>query len=396
MTALSDLRVIEMGQLLAGPFCGQLLADLGADVVKIEPPGTGDPMREWGREKAGGRSLWWPVVARNKRSVTLNLRLAEGQDLARRLIGDADVLIENFRPGTLERWGLGWEELHHLNPRLVMVRVTGFGQDGPYASQPGYGAIGEAMGGIRYIVGDPGSPPSRTGISIGDALAALFSCVGTLAALHARERTGTGQVVDTAIYEAVLAMMESLIPEYAVAGYVRERTGSILPNVAPSNVYPTRDAKLVLIAANQDTVFRRLAEAMGRPELADDERYCSHTARGLHQRELDDLIGAWTATIDRDELYSHLIDNEVPVGRIYTAADMLVDPHFKARDAIVHLMHPELGDFPMQNVTPRLSATPGEVRWLGPELGEHTDEVLVEALGLDRHALTELRSRGVI
>jgi formyl-CoA transferase len=320
----------------------------------------------------------------------------EGQDLARRLIGNADVLIENFRPGTLERWGLGWEELHELNPRLVMARVTGFGQSGPYASQPGYGAIGEAMGGIRYIVGDPGSPPSRTGISLGDALAALFSCVGTLSALHARERTGTGQVVDTAIYEAVLAMMESLIPEYAVAGYVRERTGSILPNVAPSNVYPTRDAKLVLIAANQDTVFRRLAEAMGRPELADDERYRSHTARGLHQGELDDLIGAWTATIDRDELYSHLIDNEVPVGRIYTAADMLVDPHFKARDAIVHLMHPELGDFPMQNVTPRLSATPGEVRWLGPELGEHTDEVLVEALGLDRDALTELRSRGVI
>ena len=396
MTALSDLRVIEMGQLLAGPFCGQLLADLGADVVKIEPPGTGDPMREWGREKADGRSLWWPVVARNKRSVTLDLRLPEGQGLARRLVGEADVLVENFRPGTLERWGLGWDVLHALNPRLVMVRVTGFGQTGPYASQPGYGAIGEAMGGIRYVVGDPGSPPSRTGISIGDALAGVFSCIGALAAIHARQRTGEGQVVDTAIYEAVLAMMESLIPEYAVTGHVRERTGSILPNVSPSNIYPTRDAQLLLIAANQDTVFRRLAAAMGRPELADDPRYASHTARGLHQAELDGLIASWTANFDRDELYSRLLEYEVPVGRIYTAKDMLVDPHFAARKAIVSLMHPELGSFPMQNVTPRLSDTPGSVRWLGPALGEHTAEVLRSRLGLDEGTIADLRSRGVI
>jgi len=396
MTALGDLRVVEMGQLVAGPFCGQLLADLGADVIKLEPPVTGDPMREWGREKAGGQSLWWPVVARNKQSVTLNLRLAEGQAMARELLRRADVVIENFRPGTLERWGMGWEELHGLNPRLVMVRVSGFGQSGPYAQQPGYGAIGEAMGGLRYVVGDPSTPPSRTGISIGDALAGVFACIGTLAALHARERTGQGQVVDTAIYEAVLAMMESLIPEYAVTGYVRERTGSILPNVAPSNVYPTRDGLLVLIAANQDTVFARLAEAMGRPELATDERYCSHTSRGLHQAELDELIARWTATFDREDLYHHLIGHEVPVGRIYTAPDMLTDPHFAARDAIVRVLHPDLGELAMQNVTPKLSATPGRVRWVGPTLGQHNREVYGALLGLGDDDLAQLRSRGVV
>ncbi|HMV73375.1 MAG TPA: CoA transferase [Microthrixaceae bacterium] len=393
--ALSDLRVVEMGQLLAGPFCGQLLADFGADVIKLEPPGQGDPMREWGREKADGRSLWWPVVARGKRSVTINLREKDGQDLARRLIATADVVIENFRPGTLEKWGMAPEDLMADNPRLIVVRVSGYGQDGPYASRPGYGAIGEAMGGLRAVIGEPDRPPARAGISIGDTLAATFACVGTLVALHARENTGRGQVVDAALYEAVLGVMESLIPEYTVSGYVRPRTGSILPNVAPANAYPTADGEH-LISGNQDTVFKRLAEAMGRPELADDERYATHNARGANQAELDDLIAEWSKGLTSAELEELLNRHSVPNGKIYTAPDMLADAHFAARKAIVTMAHPQLGDFPMQNVVPKLSDTPGEVRWVGPELGEHTDEVLAEALDLDEAARSALRDAGVI
>ena len=393
--ALSDLRVVEMGQLLAGPFCGQLLADFGADVIKLEPPGQGDPMREWGREKADGRSLWWPVVARGKRSVTINLREKDGQDLARRLIATADVVIENFRPGTLEKWGMAPEDLMADNPRLIVVRVSGYGQDGPYASRPGYGAIGEAMGGLRAVIGEPDRPPARAGISIGDTLAATFACVGTLVALHARENTGRGQVVDAALYEAVLGVMESLIPEYTVSGYVRPRTGSILPNVAPANAYPTADGEH-LISGNQDTVFKRLADAMGRPELADDERYATHNARGANQAELDDLIAEWSKGLTSAELEDLLNRHSVPNGKIYTAPDMLADAHFAARKAIVTMAHPQLGDFPMQNVVPKLSDTPGEVRWVGPELGEHTDEVLAEALDLDETARSALRDAGVI
>ena len=392
---LHDLRVIEMGQLLAGPFCGQLLADFGADVIKIEPPGQSDPMREWGREKAGGTSLWWPVVARGKRSVTLNLREAEGQEIVRRLVADADILIENFRPGTLERWGLAPSDLMALNPRLIVVRVSGYGQTGPYADRPGYGAIGEAMGGLRGVIGEPDRPPARAGISIGDTLAAIFACVGTLVALHSRSNTGAGQIVDSALYEAVLGVMESLIPEYTIAGYMRPRTGSILPNVAPANAYPTADGEH-LISGNQDTVWRRLAVAMGRPELGDDERFATHNARGEHQSELDDLLGDWTRTLTSAELEAVLNEHSVPNGKIYTAPDMLADAHFAAREAIVTMVHPLLGDFPMQNVVPKLSDTPGEVRWVGPELGEHTDEVLTELLGLDDETRAGLRERGVI
>jgi formyl-CoA transferase len=392
---LHDIRVVEAGQLLAGPYCGQLLADFGAEVVKLEPPGVGDPLREWGREKAGGHSLWWPIVARGKKSVTLDLRSEEGAAIAREMLASADVLVENFRPGTLERWGLGPETLHELNPRLVITRVTGYGQTGPYSGRPGYGSIGEAVGGLRYVTGDPGSPPSRMGISIGDTLAAMFACIGTLCALHARRTTGRGQVVDAAIYEAVLAVMESLIPDYAITGYVRERTGSVIPNVAPSNAYPTRDEGLMLIAANQDRVFRRLAAAMGEPELADDPRYSTHGARGSNQVELDERIAAWSSTLDRQDIEDTLDANGVPFGRIYTAADMLEDPHFAARQAILRLVHPDLGDFPMQNVFPRLSETPGSVRGLGPELGAHTDEVLREWLGRDDEELARLHETGI-
>ena len=394
--ALDGLRVVETGVLLAGPFCGQLLGDFGAEVIKVEQPGVGDPMREWGRERSGGLSLWWPVLARNKKSITLNLREPRGQDLVRRLVASSDILLENFRPGTLERWGLGYEELSAINPRLILVRVTGFGQTGPYAARPGYGSVGEAMGGLRYVVGNPDSPPSRMGISIGDTLAATFACVGTLAALHARERTGRGQVVDSAIYEAVLGVMESLIPEYAATGYVRERTGAIIPNVAPSNVYPTADGQMVIIAANQDTVFARLAEAMGRPDMATDERYANHMARGARQTELDELIADWSAGLDAAELNKILLHHGVPTGEIYRAPDMLRDPHFAAREAIVRLTHPELGELPMQNVVPKLSDTPGRVRWPGPDLGAHNEEILGGLLGLDAAELADLATAGIV
>lgn len=394
--ALSDIRVIETGTLLAGPFCGQLLGDFGAEIIKLEDPGKGDPMRQWGREKPHGQSLWWPVVARNKKSVTCNLRSQAGQDLVRRLVVDADVLLENFRPGTLERWGLGWDELSTINPRLILVRVTGYGQTGPYAPRAGFGSIGEAMGGIRHVIGEPDRPPARAGISLGDSLAATYAAYGTLAALHARERTGRGQVVDSAIYEAVLAMMESLLPEWAVAGYQRERTGAILPNVAPSNAYPTADGSDVLIAANQDTVFARLCDVMGRPELTTDARYATHGARGAHQVELDDLISEWTRTQPADKLLAELHEAGVPAGGVYTAKDMLADPHIAAREAIVRVPHPDFGELPMQNVAPRLSADPGSVRWVGPALGQHNDEVYGGLLGLSEDERAELRAQGVI
>jgi succinyl-CoA---D-citramalate CoA-transferase len=393
---LADVRVVELGQLLAGPFCGQLLGDFGAQVIKVEDPGRGDPMRAWGREKPHGLSLWWPVVARNKQSVTCNLRDERGQDLVRQLAARSDVLLENFRPGTLERWGLGPERLWEINPRLVITRVTGFGQTGPYAPRAGFGSIGEAMGGIRYVTGDPDKPPSRAGVSLGDALAATFATIGTLIALHARDRIGRGQVVDSAIYEAVLAMMESLLPEWELAGYQRERTGSVLPNIAPSNVYPTADGDLILIAANQDSVFGRLAAVMGRPGLAGDSRYSSHGARGANMAELDDLIASWTATHPADELLGLLHEGGVPAGRIYRAKDMLADPHFAAREAIVRLRDRQLGDLPMQGVFPRLSTSPGGVRHTGPALGEHNDDVYRGLLGLGDDQVAALAAAGVI
>jgi formyl-CoA transferase len=393
---LSDLRVIELGQLLAGPFCGQLLGDFGAEVIKVEDPGRGDPMREWGREKPHGKSLWWPVVARNKLSVTCDLRSADGQELLRRLLAKADVLVENFRPGTLERWGLSPESLWQQNPGLVITRVTGYGQTGPYAPRAGFGAIGEAMGGIRYVMGSPGEPPVRAGISLGDSLAATFACLGTLVALHHRERSGRGQVVDSAIYEAVLGMMESLLPEWAIAGYQRERTGPVLPNVAPSNVYPTGDGDLVLIAANQDSVFARLAAVMGRTDLAADPRFATHSARGAAMAALDDDVAAWTATLTADDLLARLHEAGVPAGRIFRAKDMFADPHFAARKAIVTVAHPDFGEFPMQNVAPKLSATPGSVRSAGPALGEHNEKVWGELIGLDTAELARLRAATVI
>lgn len=393
---LADLRVLELGTLLAGPFCGQLLGDMGAEVIKIEPPGQGDPMRVWGREKAHGKSLWWPVVARNKKAITLDLRRAAGQEVLRELVSKADFVLENFRPGTMEKWGCGYRDLAAINPKIIMIRVSGYGQTGPYAHHAGFGAIGEAMGGLRYVVGDPGTPPSRVGISIGDSLAATFACLGALSALHYREVTGRGQVVDSAIYESVLHMMESLITEYDLTGYIRERTGAILPNIAPSNVYPVKDGQMVLIAANQDTVFARLATAMGRPELVQDPRYATHVARGAHQQELDELVAAWTRTRSRDEVLELMSTHGVPAGLIYRAPEMLDDPHFKARDAIVSVPHPDFGTLRMQNVVPKLSETPGAVRTPSPGLGEHNEDVYCGLMGMSRERFAALEAEGVI
>ena len=393
---LSDLKVVEFGTLIAGPFCGQILADFGADVVKVEDPKGGDPMRAWGRSLPKGHSPWWPVIGRNKRSVTLNLRSPEGQAIARRLIAGADVLIENFRPGTMEKWGMGYESLAAENPGLVMARVSGFGQTGPYASRAGYGLIGEAMGGLRHITGEPDRPPARAGLSIGDSLAATHAVMGVMMALHVRERTGRGQVVDAAIYESVLAMTENLVTEYDLTGYVRERSGSVLPGIAPSNVYPTAGGGMILIGGNGDTVFARLCEAMGQPGLKDDPRYVDHASRGVNQAELDDLIGAWTRHQSLEDLLVLLEDNGVPCGRIFSAPDMLADPQYQAREAIVETDHPVFGKVKMQNVFPKLSETPGAVRWPGPALGEHTDAVLSEALGFTPEKIAGLRADGVI
>ncbi|MEX2525247.1 MAG: CoA transferase [Gammaproteobacteria bacterium] len=389
---LAGLRVVEMGQLIAGPFCGQLLADLGAEVIKIELPGKGDPMRDWGRKLP----VWWSIIARNKKCITLDVRTQAGREIALDLAAQSDIVLENFRPGTMEKWGLGYDELCAVNAGIILTRVSGYGQDGPYSGRAGYGGIGEAMGGLRYIVGDPAKPPSRVGISIGDSLAALFACVGTLAAVHSREHTGRGQVVDSAIYEAVLGVMESTVPEYTVGNFIRERTGSILPGLAPSNVYPAKDDRMVLIGANQDSVFQRLCAAMDRPELAEDERYQTHLARGENQRELDEVIAGWTKQFDTEELLDRLEENGVPAGKMYRAPDMLDDPHYRARQSIIEVDHTRYENLKMQNVFPRFSSTPGSVNWPGPEVGQHNGDVYSELLGYDDDRLETLKQDGII
>ena len=393
---LSDIRVIEMGTMIAGPFCGQLLADHGAEVIKLEQPGIGDPMREWGKEKPHGKALFWPVLARNKLSATLNAREADGQALVKKLVEGADILVENFRPGTMERWGLGYDELSAINPKLIMVRVSGFGQTGPYAKRAGYGAIGEAMGGLRYTTGDPSLPPSRAGISIGDSLAATHACLGAMMALHQVHLTGRGQVIDASIYESVLNMMENTVTEYDVGGYIRERTGSFLPKIAPSNVYPTKDDVWLVIGANQDSVWARMAEAMGRPELAADERYATHGARGINQLELDELISDWTRGFAVADLEELLHEHGIPNGKIFRAPEMLEDPQFQARDSIVRVDHPEFGNVAMQNVAPRLSQTHGTVRHTGPALGEHNEYVWGRLAGNSPDEIAALLDRGII
>ena len=391
--ALEGLRVIEMGSLIAGPFCGQLMGDMGADVIKIEAPGEGDPMRQWGQ---GAKPAWWRVIGRNKRSVSLDLRKQRGQEIARELAASADILIENFRPGTLEKWGMSPEALHAINPRLIIVRVSGYGQTGPYADRAGFGLVGEAMGGWRYLVGEPDRPPARMGISIGDTLAASYGCMGALAALHHRDKTGRGQVVDSALYESVLQVTESLLADYGASGHMRTRSGSILPGIAPSNAYPCSDGDIV-IGANQDKVFARFAETIGKPEWAEDARYKTHHARGERQVELDNLISDWTRQYTVAEVDAIMSEAGVPAGPIYRPDQMLSDPQFLSRHAIHWEDHPRLGRIPMQNVFPKLSETPGAVRRPAPDtVGQHTDEVLGVLLGFDAVMLAKLRSDGVI
>jgi len=390
--ALQGLRVLELGTLIAGPFCGQLMGDMGAEVIKVEAPKVGDPMRDWGR----GIKVWWPLIARNKKSVTLNLREAEGQSMLKSLVAQSDILIENFRPGTMEKWGLGFDALTEHNPGLIMVRVSGFGQTGPYSKRAGYGSVGEAMGGLRYVTGDPDRIPARAGISIGDSLAATFACVGALSALHHKHQTGKGQVVDSAIYEAVLAVMESTVSEYTEGGFIRERSGSILPKTAPSNVYPTSDGDMIVMGANQPNTFARLLEAMEQPELIKDPRFDSHVTRGENQQALDDIICEWTKTLPAATLLATLEQLGVPAGKIYRAPDMLEDEQFKARDSIIDASNTMFGKLKMQGVFPKLSATPGTVRWTGPALGEHNAEVYGSLLGLTNAELKTLEQNNLI
>ncbi|AVO50516.1 formyl-CoA transferase [Melaminivora suipulveris] len=392
--ALAGVRVVEMGQLIAGPFCGKTLGDFGADVVKIEAVGEGDPLRKW-RLLQDGTSVWWQVQSRNKRSVALDLRASEGQETARRLIAEADVLIENFRPGTLEEWGMAPEQLHAANPGLIILRISGYGQTGPYRDLPGFGVVGEAMGGLRHLTAEPGRVPVRVGVSIGDTLAALHGAIGVLLALyHRAAHGGAGQVIDVALHEAVFNCMESLIPEYSAFGAVREPAGSALPGIAPSNAYPCQDG-WVLVAGNGDSIFKRLMAAIGRPDLGEDAQLADNTGRVARVVEIDAAIGAWTAERRVDEVLEALAAARVPAGRVYTARDIAEDPHYQARDMLLTQRTRDGRELLVPGIVPKLSSTPGAVRSSAPRLGEDTDAVLVEA-GLTQEQIALLRSRGVI
>ena len=384
MDALRGIKVLELGQLIAGPFAGKTLADFGADVIKVEPEGVGDPLRKW-RLLKDGNSVWWEVQSRNKSSVCLNLRTSEGQDIVRRLAAEADVLIENFKPGTLEGWGLGWDALHALNPRLIMLRISGYGQSGPYRDKPGFGVIAEAMGGLRYLTGEPGRVPVRVGVSIGDTLAALHGVIGVLLALHHRDvNHGQGQFIDVALYESVFNVMESLLPEYDVFGAVRERSGSALPGIAPTNAYRCLDDQYVLIAGNGDSIFRRLMSVIGRPDLADDPELAHNDGRVARAAELDRAIEAWTSERNHDAVLAAIDAAGVPVGRIYSVADIATDPQYLAREMLVDAPASYGGSIKVPGIVPKLSATPGRIRSAAPKLGEHTYTVVAE--GWPAHA----------
>jgi formyl-CoA transferase len=392
---LSGVKVIELGTLIAGPFCARLLAEFGADVIKIEAPDGGDQIRGW-RKMYEGTSLWWYVQARNKKSLTLNLREPEGQAIVRKLCVDADIVVENFRPGAMEKWNIGWPQLSALNPRLIMVRLSGFGQDGPYRDRPGFGVVGEAMGGMRYVTGYPDRPPVRLGISIGDSIAALHGVIGAMMALHHRNvNGGKGQYVDVALYESIFNMMESLIPEFDVLGFKRERAGNELPGITPSNTYATRDTKYVIIGANNDSIFKRLMTAIGRDDLANDPSLASNAGRAGRARELDYAIEKWTREHDLDAVLEALEKAQVPSGRVYDAEDIVNDAHYAARKMIEQWKLPDGKPMKIPGVVPKLSATPGGTRWLGPSLGEHTSDIL-SGLGYSEEQQRTLRERGII
>ena len=396
---LAGVRIIELGQLLAGPFTGRLLGDLGAEIIKVEAPGQPDPMRDWGHARYEERSLWWPVLSRNKKCVTLNLRAERGQELLLELVRRSDVVVENFRPGTLERWNLGFERMREVNEGIILARVSGYGQTGPYAGRAGFASVSEAMGGLRYINGFPDEPPPRIGISLGDSLAGMFAAQGVMAALYKRDALGygRGQIVDASILEACFALLEGTVPEYDRLGIVREPSGTSLKGVAPSNIFKSRDGKWVVIAANQNQLFRRLCEAMGQPELADDPRFETHLARGDNQEELDGLIGDWAAQHDADHIDRVLNDAKVVCGPIYTIADIFQDPQFKARDMLIPHHDPEFGEYIGPGIVPKLSETPGEVRWSATwDEGSHNDEIYGDLLGLSDAERATLRDEGVL
>lgn len=391
---LKGLKVLELGQLIAGPFATKLLGEFGADVIKIEPPGTGDPLRKW-RMIEDGTSLWWHVQTRNKRSVALDLRSEEGQALVRKLATEADVVVENFRPGTLDSWGLGWEALSTLNPRLIMVHISGYGQTGPYRDKPGFGVIGEAMGGLRYLTGQPGEPSVRVGVSIGDSLSALYAVIGTLLALQERNRSGLGQEIDVALYESVFAMMESLLPEFDASGQIREPSGSALPGITPSNAYRCQGGDYVLIAGNGDSIFKRLMGVIGRDDLANDPALAHNDGRSQQAEMIDAAIQIWTEEHPRDAILQALDDARVPAGYPYTAEDIAFDPHYLAREMIQTFTRPNGKPLKVPGVLPKLSATPGRIGDGGPTLGQHTDDVLDE-LGIDHETRAKLRQAGII
>lgn len=392
---LAGITVLELGSFIAGPLAGQMLGDYGADIIKVEVPGVGDPMRQWGVLR-DGESLWWPSIARNKSSVCVDLRDERGRQVVRRLATRCDIVLENFRPGRLSEWGLGFDELSAVNPKLILVHVSGFGQSGPLAQRAGFGSVGEAMGGMRYTTGDPTLPPSRAGISLGDGLAALFSVIGALAALNEARATGLGQEVDVAIYEAVAAMMESTMADFELGGVRRERTGSTLPGVAPSNVYPTMDGTDVVIAANADSVFARLCEAMNQPDLAHSDKFEKHVDRGRNMAELDGLLSDWSGTQVADDLLETLATYGVPSGRIFTADDMLTDKHYEAREMVQRHTSYQGWQVPMQGVVPKFSRTPGSIRSVGPPLGAHTREVLCGLGGLSDEEFAALETDHVV
>lgn len=405
---LAGIKVLELGTLIAGPFCSRMLAEFGADVIKIESPDGGDPIRQW-RVLKDGTSLWWSVQARNKKSLTLNLKDPRGQQIAKKLALEADIIIENYRPGVLEKWSLGYEQLKAENPATIMVRLSGFGQTGPLKDQPGFGAIGESMGGMRYVSGFPDRPPLRIGISIGDSVAALHGVIGAMMALRHRDTTGgrwngksgdeqvagQGQMVDVALYEAVFNMMESLVPEYDYAGVVRERTGGALPGIVPSNTYTTGDGENIVIAGNGDAIFKRLMLAIERDDLANDKQLARNDGRVPRTAEIDEAIQAWCATQTINSAMEKLQAADVPVGKIYSVRDMMSDPQFLARKMFEQHTFADGTPIKLPAITPKLSETPGETKWLGPTLGEHTDDVL-KTLGYDEAGIAELRRDGVV
>ncbi len=394
MGPLNDVKVLELGQLIAGPFCTRVMAEFGAQVTKIETPEVGDPLRKW-RKLYKDKSLWWLLQGRNKKSITINLKSTEGQKIVRRLVQEVDVVVENFRPGAMEKWGLGYEDLSKENPGLVMVRLSGYGQTGPYKDKPGFGSIGEAMGGLRHVTGYPDRPPVRVGVSLGDAIASLYGVIGALMALKQKESSGKGQVVDVALYEAVFSLMESMVPEYDYYDFIRERTGSTLPGIAPSNSYITKDGKYVVIGANGDSIFKRMMVAIGRDDLANDPDLAHNDGRAARSDELDQVIGAWCQSHDMDYVLTILDDADVPSGKIYDVADIVSDVHYRARDMIQKFKLSDDESIMIPGVVPKLSATPGEINWLGPDLGEHTIETLTR-LGYSEKDIDDLRNRKII